>query len=75
MSMHDGPPEAVVMVEQKVGLRLVAPSDISRPSVTGEPLTPRTLTRKYGLFVREDNDHAALKAFVDLALEKLAKHR
>jgi len=70
-----GPPEAVVMVEQKVGLCLLAPSDISRASVTGKPLTPRTLTRKYGLFVREDNDHAALKSFVDLALEKFAKRR
>jgi len=70
-----GPPEAVVMVEQKVGLCLVTPSDISRPSVTGKPLTPRTLTRKYGLFVREDNDHAALKTFIDLALEKFAKRR
>ena len=70
-----GPPEAVVMVEQKVGLCLLAPSDISRTSVTGKPLTLRTLKRKYGLFVREDNDHAALKAFIDLALEKLGRRR
>lgn len=64
-----GPHEAITMVEQKVGLCLVAVSS-AKPSVVSKPLLPQTLTRKCGLFVREDSRHPALKAFVDLLLER-----
>ncbi len=68
-----GPPEAVVMVEQKIGICLLAPSDITKPTVVGKPLSPQTLTHKYGLFVREDNHHPAVRAFVELALEQIGR--
>lgn len=66
-----GPHEAVTMVEQKVGLCLLGASN-AKPSVVSRPLLPQTLTRKCGLFVREDNRHPALKGFIDLVLEKTA---
>ncbi|MEI9978221.1 MAG: LysR substrate-binding domain-containing protein [Edaphobacter sp.] len=66
-----GPHEAITMVEQKVGICLLAASN-ARPSVVSRPLLPQTLTRKCGLFVREDNRHPALKSFVALLLERTA---
>jgi DNA-binding transcriptional LysR family regulator len=68
-----GPPEAEKMVEQQVGLCLLSPSNCRGEMVVAKPLTPQTLTRKCGLFVREDNRHPALKAFVDLLLEATAR--
>jgi len=65
-------PEAVTMVEHKMGLCMVAASAVSRPSVVGRPLTPRTLIRKCGLFVREENRHPTLKAFVDKVLHEMS---
>ncbi|MGD0939541.1 MAG: LysR family transcriptional regulator [Terracidiphilus sp.] len=65
-------PEAVTMVEHKMGLCMVAASAVSRPSVVGRPLTPRTLIRKCGLFVREENRHPTLKAFVDKILHEMS---
>jgi DNA-binding transcriptional LysR family regulator len=71
-----GPPEAVSMVEQKVGICLLTASNIRvRASVVAKPLSPQTLTRKCGLFVREDNRHSSLKSFVELILEKTARWR
>jgi hypothetical protein len=67
-----GPPEAVTMVEQKVGLCLIAASNAKSSGVT-RPLSPQTLTRKCGLFVRADNHHPMLKAFTDLVLELFEK--
>jgi DNA-binding transcriptional LysR family regulator len=64
-----GPPEAVRMVEQGMGISLLAASN-ARASMAVKPLSPQTLTRKCGLFLREDNRHPALKAFVDLLLAK-----
>ncbi len=66
-----GPPEAVTMVENKVGICLIAASN-AKPSVVSKPLSPQTLTRRCGLFVREDNRHPALKSFVDLLRERTA---
>lgn len=66
-----GPHEAITMVEQRVGLCMVATSN-AKPSVVSRPLLPQTLKRKCGLFVREDNRHPALKGFIDLVLEKTA---
>jgi DNA-binding transcriptional LysR family regulator len=68
-----GPPEAIVMVEQNLGICLLTNSDIFKPSVVGKRLVPQTLTRKWGLFVREDNRHPTLKAFMDLVLERIGK--
>ncbi|HEX4005484.1 MAG TPA: LysR family transcriptional regulator [Acidobacteriaceae bacterium] len=71
-----GPPEAVAMAEQRVGLCLLAASNIgAKASVVARPLSPRTLNRRYALFVRQDNRHPALKAFVERVLEKTASGR
>ena len=64
-----GPPEAVIMAEQKIGICLIAASAVSRPGVVAKPLEPRILTRKSGVFVREDTRHPAVKALVERALE------
>jgi hypothetical protein len=55
-----------------MGLCMVAASAVSRPSVVGRPLTPRTLIRKCGLFVRDENRHPTLKAFVDKVLHEMS---
>jgi DNA-binding transcriptional LysR family regulator len=71
-----GPPEAVSMVEQRVGISLLTASNIRTKSlVVAKPLSPQTLTRKCGLFVREDNRHSSLKSFVERILEKTASWR
>ncbi len=68
-----GPPEAVVMAEHKVGICLLAASNIrAKSSVVAKPLSPQTLTRRCGLFVRQDNRHPVLKSFVDLILQRSA---
>jgi len=68
-------PEAVTMVEHKMGLCMVAASAVSRPSVVGRPLTPRTLIRKCGLFIREENRHPTFKVFVDKVLHEMSRIR
>lgn len=70
-----GPHEAVVMVEQKVGVCLLAASDISKPTVVGKPLSPRTLIRRWGIFGREDNEHPAIRAFVDNAVHQISQRQ
>lgn len=71
-----GPPEAVSMVEQKVGICLLTASNIrAKASVVAKPLSPQTLTRKCGVFVREDNRHPFLRSFVELLLDKSARWR
>jgi LysR family cyn operon transcriptional activator len=66
-----GPPEAVIMAEQRIGICLLAPSAVSRPGAVTRPLEPRILMRKSGLFIREDNRHPAVKALVEKALETI----
>lgn len=71
-----GPPEAVSMVEQRVGICLLTASNIrAKASVAAKPLSPQTLTRSCALFVREDNRHPAVKTFVELLLEKTSRWR
>ena len=60
-----GPPEAVTMTEHKVGICLLGASSASRPGVISKPLTPRILTRKSGIFVRQDNRHPVVKELVE----------
>lgn len=64
-----GPHEALVMVAQKVGVCMLAASDVLSPTVVGKVLSPKILTRRYGFFMREDNHHPSAKAFVDHVLE------
>jgi DNA-binding transcriptional LysR family regulator len=70
-----GPPEALNMVEQNMGVCLLGASAARSPSVVSKPLSIRTLTRKIGLYVREDNRHQALGEFIDLVLRKAAQGR
>ncbi|GGA80294.1 LysR family transcriptional regulator [Edaphobacter acidisoli] len=65
-----GPPEALHMVEQNVGICLLGASSARNSTVISKPLPARTLTRKIGVYVREDNRHPALSEFVDLLLRK-----
>ena len=57
-----------------LGIALLAGSN-AKASVVTKPLSPQTLTRRCGLFVREDSRHPALKSFIDLLLEKTAPWR
>jgi DNA-binding transcriptional LysR family regulator len=63
-----GPPEALTMTEQKVGICLLGASASSRAGVMPRPITPRILTRKSGIFVREDNRHPVVKELVEKAV-------
>lgn len=67
-----GPPEAVTMVEQRAGVCMLGASAVSRPGVITKPLEPKILTRRSGLFFREDNRHPTLAAFVERAMETMS---
>jgi LysR family transcriptional activator of glutamate synthase operon len=66
-----GPPEAVTLVEQRIGICLLGASAALRPGVVSKTLAPRAFPRKSGLFVREDNRHPMVKALMDRALEMI----
>lgn len=66
-----GPPEAMTMVENRLGICLVGASTTTHPGIVMKPLEPRILTLKSGLFVREDNHHATVKAFIDRVLDTM----
>jgi DNA-binding transcriptional LysR family regulator len=72
------PPEALIMVQQKIGICLLEASAVMHPELVAKPLSVRVLTRKSGLYVREDNRHPALNSFVDLVTERIGlkyRHR
>jgi len=64
-----GPPEALAMVENRLGICLVGASTLTHPGIVMKPLEPKVLTRKSGIFVRDDNRHAAVRTFIDRVLE------
>lgn len=65
------PWEAEAYVEHKVGLCLLARSSATvRPGVVIKPIDTRTLVRKSGVFVREDNHNPLLINFIDISLRK-----
>jgi len=67
-----GPPEALHMVEQNMGACLLGASAAKSPTVVSKPLPARTLKRRIGIYVREDNRNRVLHEFVDLVLRKVA---
>jgi DNA-binding transcriptional LysR family regulator len=70
------PTEALAYVEQKVGICLLAASSaIAWRGVTVRPLSTRALTRRSGIFLREDNRAAVLADFIDQVLHQTAKFR
>lgn len=64
------PWEAEAYVEHKLGLCLLARSSaVARPGVAIKPISMRTLVRKSGVFIREDNHDPLLRRFVDVSLQ------
>lgn len=63
-------PEALVLVEQKMGICLLGASKVTNPALVGKPLLTKTLTRKSGMFLREDNRHPKARSLVDIVLER-----
>ena len=71
-----GPPEALAMVEQRLGICLVgASAPAGRRGVVVKQLSPQWLTRKSGIFFRQDNTHPVVKRFVEIVLQRTAKQR
>ncbi len=66
------PPEALCLVEQRIGICFLARSSaaLSKNIVT-KPLFTNILTRKCGIFYREENHHPAIQSFAALIGEKI----
>ena len=64
-----GPAEALVLVAQKIGICFVPESHAANPLATARPLSIRTLTRKSGLYVRDDSRHQAVTTLIDLTVQ------
>jgi DNA-binding transcriptional LysR family regulator len=70
------PTEALAYVEQKVGICILAASSaVAWRGVTVRPLSTRALTRRSGIFLREDNRAAVLADFMDQVLRQTARFR
>lgn len=68
--------EAVTYVEQKVGISLLAgTSIIVRPGITVRPLSTRVLTRRSGVFIREDNRSQLLQKLIETVLQQAGAPR
>lgn len=64
-------PEALMYVEQKLGLCLLARSSVSNQSgITVRPLSTRVLMRRFGVFIREDNRSPLLQKLMDIVIRK-----
>jgi DNA-binding transcriptional LysR family regulator len=63
-------PEALVLVEQKIGICLLGASKVTQPALISKPLSTKVLTRKSGMFLRGDNRHPAVNELVRLILER-----
>jgi hypothetical protein len=58
-------------VEQKTGICLLPGTSITgQPWITVKPLSTNILTRRCGLFVREDNRSPLLQKLLDMALRR-----
>jgi DNA-binding transcriptional LysR family regulator len=64
--------EALVMTEQQMGICFLPASLATSSSVVKKPMSVKALTRKSGLYVRDDNRHNAISAIVDLVLGEFA---
>lgn len=68
------PWEAHAYVEHKIGICLLARSStVVRSGIAIKPLDVRLLTRKCGVFLREDNRNQLLQKFVNMALQKTVR--
>jgi DNA-binding transcriptional LysR family regulator len=66
------PTEALLLVEEGIGICFLSQSAASQNrAIVVKPLSSRLLTRKCGVFFREDNRHSALRHFVRALSERL----
>ena len=62
-------PEALAYVEQKTGICLLPGTSITgQPGIVVKPLSTHVLTRRCGVFVREDNRSPLLQKLLDTSL-------
>ncbi|MHB8304280.1 MAG: LysR family substrate-binding domain-containing protein, partial [Acidobacteriaceae bacterium] len=62
-------PEALAYVEQKTGICLLPGTSITgQPGITVKPLSTHVLTRRCGVFIREDNRSPLLQKLLDTSL-------
>jgi DNA-binding transcriptional LysR family regulator len=70
------PSEALSLVEQQIGVCFLARSSaMLGRSVVTKPLFTNILTRKCGIFYREENAHPLIRKFVTLVSERTAQAR
>lgn len=63
-----GAREALVMTDQQMGICFLPASLAISSSIVTKPMSVKALTRKSGLYLRDDNRHDAIGAVVDLVL-------
>jgi LysR family transcriptional regulator, benzoate and cis,cis-muconate-responsive activator of ben and cat genes len=70
------PAEALACVAQRIGICFLSTtSAVTRPGVVVRPVSTRLLTRKSGIFVREDNRAPLIQKLVDEVIRKAATLR
>jgi DNA-binding transcriptional LysR family regulator len=70
------PAEALACVAHKIGICFLSvTSAIVRPGVVARPVSSRLLTRKSGIFIREDNRAPLIQKLVDEVIRKAAALR
>jgi DNA-binding transcriptional LysR family regulator len=70
------PAEALACVAHRIGVCfLSATSAVARPGVVVRPMSSRLLTRKSGIFVREDNRAPLIQKLVDEVIQRAATLR
>jgi DNA-binding transcriptional LysR family regulator len=68
------PSEALCLVEQQIGVCFLARSSaVLGRNVVTKPLFTNVLTRKCGIFYREENAHPMIQRFVALIGERIAQ--
>lgn len=64
--------EALCLVDQRIGVCFLSRSAASlNRGIISKPLSSRILTRKSGIFAREDNQHPLIRSFVSLITERI----
>ena len=64
-------PEALAYVEQRTGICLLPSTSVfGRPGITVKPLSTHVLTRRCGVFIREDNHSPILQKLLEVSLRQ-----
>ena len=64
-----GPSEGLVLVAQQLGICFLPVSHASSPSVVAKPLSIGKLTRKSGIYFRDDSQHQIIAELANLTLQ------